>query len=386
MKTTDVFSRNLIAYNKFKRKQTIIVDQGGQGSSKTMSILQLLYTIAKTSKTKKRITIASYALPHLKGGAIQDFEDILTGEGVSVSDIRNKSEQMYFIGKSEITFVGIEGNEAKATGPRRDILFINEANKRINYNVFELMNARTRLATFIDFNPSAEFWFHEKVMPNFSYELIKSTFLNNPYLPDRELQNILSKKDKPGFENWWKVYGLGELGQLEGAIFKNWKFGEFDLTLPFGYGLDFGVKDPDALIKCAIDKKQKKIYLKEELYENDLSTDSLAIKLESRTGKKSLIIADNAAKRTIKDLRKKGFNIHEVVKNKIVDDIKAIMEYELIVSEDSYNLQKELNGWIWLDKKGEVPLDALNHLLDAFRYIAMKTLNPVKKVRPRVLS
>ncbi|GAG38533.1 unnamed protein product, partial [marine sediment metagenome] len=185
MKTTNVFSKNLQAYNQFKGTQTLIADQGGQGSSKTVSILQLLYQIARTSKSKKRITIASYALPHLKGGAMQDFEDILTNEGIQPDSVRNKSEHMYFIGKSEITFVGIEGNEAKATGPRRDILYLNEANKRVAYKVFELMNARTRLATFIDFNPSAEFWFHEQHIPNFDYHIIKSTFRDNEYLPKR---------------------------------------------------------------------------------------------------------------------------------------------------------------------------------------------------------
>lgn len=386
MKTTNVFDRNLDAYLNFKGSQTLIVNQGGQGSSKNFSILQVLYYIAKYSKRKIRITIASYALTHLKGGAIQDFEDVLVDEGYKLKDVRNKAESKYYIGKGEITFIGIEGNEARITGPRRDILYINEANKRIAYRIFELMNARTSLMTFIDFNPSSEFWFHEKVVPNFPYHLIKSTFLDNKYLPEREKQNILAKKDKPGFANWWKVYGLGELGQLEGAIFTNWKFGDFDLSLPYGYGLDFGVKDPDGLIKVAVDRVNKKLYWHEELYENDLSTDQLAIKLDSRVTEGSLIVADSAAKRTIKDLSYKGFNIIPAIKNRIVDDIKAIKEYEIIVTPTSYNLQKELNGWIWLDKKGEIPLDSFNHLIDPGRYKTMHILKPRIISRPRVIS
>jgi phage terminase large subunit len=385
MKTTNVFSRNLEAYNEYKGSQTLIANQGGQGSSKTVSILQLIYQIAKTSKSKKRITIASYALTHLKGGAMQDFEDILISDGVNIAEVKNKSESMYFIGRSEITFVGVEGNEAKATGPRRDILYINEANKRITYNVFELMNARTRLATFIDFNPSAEFWFHNKIQKDFEPCLIKSTFLDNPYLPDREKQNILSKKNKPGYENWWKVYGLGELGQLEGAILKNWKFGEFDLNLPYGYGLDFGVKDPDALVKVAVDKKNQKLYWHQELYENDLSTNILAAKIEARINKSKLIIADNAGLRTIKDLKSKGFNIKPTIKNKILDDIKALKEYELILTPESYQLEKELNNWIWLDKKGEIPIDDHNHLIDAGRYKTMHSIKPYTRKGQRAL-
>jgi phage terminase large subunit len=360
MKTTNVFKQNLLAYNKFKGSQTLIVNQGGQGSSKTISILQLLVMIAINSTKKLRITIASYALTHLRGGAMHDFEQILQDIGFNVASIRNKAESKYYVGKCEIEFVGIEGNIARATGPRRDILYVNEANKRITYTVFELMNARTALATFVDYNPSAEFWFHTEVVPNFEYELIKSTYLDNPYLPERERQNLLSKKDKIGYENWWKVYGLGELGQLEGAIFKNWRFGErseFDNLLSFNHGLDFGYNDPDALVKVAVNKKLKRIHLHEKV-------------------SNGLIVADSQAKRTIKDLKLKGHNIIGAVKNRINDDIKALTGYELIVHPDSINTEKELNSYIWLDKKGGVPIDDFNHLMDAWRYAAMFVLKP----------
>lgn len=385
MRTTNVFKENLIAYNKYKGSQTVITNQGGQGSSKTRSILQLIYHISRTSKSKKRITIGSYALPHLKGGAMQDFDDILMEENIYPDNVRNKTEQKYFIGNGEISFIGIEGNEAKATGPRRDILFINEANKRIAYNVFELMNARTALATFIDYNPSREFWFHDKIMPNFPYRLIKSTYLDNPYLPDRELDNILSKRDKPGFENWWKVYGLGELGQLEDAILTNWKFGEFDNSLPYGYGLDFGVKDPDALVKVAVDRKNKIIYLKEELYKTGNSTAELAQSIKSKDVGSSLIIAESASPRTIIDLRSQGLNVRAVQKGRILDDVKMLMDWQIVVDPDSYNLEKELNGWIWLDKKGEVPLDDFNHLIDASRYYTRMIIKPRTSKGHRIL-
>lgn len=385
MRTTNVFKQNVIAYNKHKGTQAVITNQGGQGSSKTRSILQLIYHISNTSRSLKRITIGSYALPHLKGGAMQDLDELLMEEGIYPDSVKNKTEHKYHIGKGEISFVGIEGNEAKATGPRRDILFINEANKRIAYNVFELMNARTKLATFIDFNPSREFWFHDKIMPNFPYELIKSTYLDNPYLPKREQENIISKKDKPGFENWWKVYGLGELGQLEDAILTNWKFGEFDNSLPYGYGLDFGVKDPDAMVKVAVDNKNKIIYVKEELYKTGNSTAELAELIKSRNVNRGLIIAESANPRTIIDLKHKGLNVKAVQKGRIIDDVKMLMDYQIIVDPESHNLEKELNGWIWLDKRGEVPLDDYNHLIDALRYYARTVILPYKKRGIRLL-
>lgn len=379
MLTTNVFSRNLEAYNKLTCTEAIIANQGGQGSSKTFSNLQLLYLIA--SYKKKHITVSSYALPHLKAGCIKDFDKILTDCKIYPDSVCNRSEWIYYIGNSTIEFVGIEGNEARATGPRRDILYINEANRRIRYDVFDLMNARSSDITFIDFNPTREFWFHEKIVPNFNYELIKSTYKDNPYIPQRELNHILSKKDKPGFENWWKVYGEGELGQLEDAIITNWRFGEFDTTLPYGYGLDFGSKHPDALIKVAVDRQKGRIYWKEEIYATGLSTQQLYDIIVSRGVKEKLIIADSQATRTITDLKSKGLNIKPVKKSPIVDDIKMLWEWEIIVDPESTNLARNLNNWIWLDKRGEIPIDEEDDCIDAGRYYSKTIIKPAPEFK-----
>lgn len=383
-KRTRVFLENLKAFNEYRFTSTIIADQGGQGSSKTRSIIQILIILALAKK--RHITIAAYALPHLKAGAMRDMDASLVELGINPSSVKNITESIYYLRESTIEFVGIEGNEARVTGPRRDILYINEANKRIRYEVFELMNSRTAEATFIDFNPAREFWFHDKIVPNFKYILIKSTFKDNPFLPVRERENILSKKNKPGFANWWKVYGEGELGQLEDAILTNWKIGEFDSSLPYGYGLDFGSKHPDALVKCAVDKKNMKLYWKEEIYQNGLSTDQLAAIVRSRNVGSKLIVADSAAKRTIQDLKSKGFNIDGVKKGEIVDDVKMLWDFEIIVDPDSVNLQKNLNNWIWLDKKGEIPIDEEDDLIDAARYYTHRIVKPyVKRPQQRAL-
>ena len=188
-KLTRIFRLNAEAYNNGAK---LIINSGGQGSSKTISILQVLYNIAKYRS--KRITIASYALPHLKQGAMTDFDRILESFRENPGEVKNKSESIYYIGNSTIEFFGIEGNVAKAHGPRRDILYINECNRKITYDVFDQLNTRTQECTFVDFNPDQEFWLHDKVMPNFPHVFIKSNFTDNPYLPDNELQNILMKK------------------------------------------------------------------------------------------------------------------------------------------------------------------------------------------------
>ena len=369
VKLTDIFFKNLDA---FQEKENLIINQGSTGSSKTWSLLQLFYSIAKRSQESLVISVTSYALPHLKMGAIRDFDKILVEFGVNPGEICNKTENIYKIGKSIIEFFGIEGNLAKVHGPRRDFLFINEANKKITYEIFDQMHTRTRICTFLDYNPTSEFWVHTEVMPNFKHKYIHSTWRDNPYLSEIEKQKILGKYDKKGFENWVKVYGEGEIGILEGQIFTNWTFGEFDTTLPYGYGLDFGYHpDPDAMTRVAVDEKLKIIYLSECFYTTGQATSEL--KQAIVTAKKQtndLVVADCSDPRMIREL--KGLNVHPVKKDGCVSEwLKILMDYQLVITEDSYNLQKELNNYIWSDKKAGIPIDAFNHLIDAFRYFFM---------------
>lgn len=369
LRLTDIFFKNLDAYTA---GENLIINQGSTGSSKTWSILQLLAFVARQAEEPLVISVVSYALPHLKMGAIRDFDRILLDMGYNPGDICNKSEYTYRLGRSTIEFFGIEGNLAKVHGPRRDILYINEANKKITYDIFDQMHTRTRKCTIMDFNPTAEFWVHTEVIPNFPHAYIHSTWRDNTYLSDIERQKILNKYDKPGFENWVRVYGEGEIGILEGQVFTNWTVGEFDSTLPYGFGLDFGFfPDPDAMIKVAIDEKRKKLYLDERFYLNGLSTSQLRDAVgQGIDDPRDLIIADCADPRMIKEL--KGFNIRAVKKDGTVSEwLKTMQDYELVISENSYNTQKEVNNYIWSDTKAGIPIDAFNHLIDAARYYFM---------------
>jgi len=370
-KLSNVFQRTGEAFIKALQGTgpTLIINQGGQGSSKTFSTLQVIYNGLKGSQEEMKTTFCSYALPHLKQGVISDFDKILTSFGENIGAIKSAPMQPnYHIGKSEINCYGVEGNLAMAHGPRRKILFINECNRKISYEVFDQLFSRSEI-TFLDFNPDQEFWLHEKVLPHFPHVLIKSNFLDNPYLPTNELNNILMKKDKPGFENWWKVYGLGELGKLEGAIFTNWRYGEFDTSLPSGFGLDFGFNDPDAMVKIAIDHKRKLMFWDEKIYKEGNSFDQLRLIMASHCNRNDAITADCADARMISQL-KRFYNIMPVNKAKwtVAEALKMMQDYEHIITETSYNLAKEFNNYIWNDKKAGVPIDGFNHLIDAGRY------------------
>ena len=356
----------------------LIINQGGQGSSKTYSILQVIYNYLKGAPPTKT-TLCSYALPHLKQGVISDFDNILASFDENIGEIKSSpSQPTYKIGQSIVNCYGIEGNLALAHGPRRNILFINECNRKVTYEVFDQLFSRSQI-TLLDFNPDCEFWLHDKVLPNFPHVLIKSNFLDNPHLPENEMANILMKKDKPGFENWWRVYGLGELGKLEGAVFANWRYeepGEIDTAfnnLSRGFALDYGFfPDPDAMSKLAIDMKRKKIYAKECIYKSNNGTEELIRQVGQHCTRNDLIIAESATPRTNKDLGK-HFNIVPIRKIRtVIDWLREMQDFEFIISGESHNLARELQNYIWSDKKAGVPIDAFNHLIDGIRYFYME--------------
>lgn len=376
IKVTSVFNKNNEA---LKAGHDLIINQGGSRSSKTYSILQLLLLIALYSPKKKIISVVSRALPHLRLGAMRDFDNILLSFNINPDKVKNKSESYYKIGNSIIEYFGADQKD-KVHGPARDILFINEANF-VKYEIYEQLSIRTTGTIFIDYNPTSRFWVHDEIIPNEQHHFIKSTYQDNECIPDNIRKRIEAKKHN---ENWWRVYGMGEIGILEGAILYNWRYGDFDTTLSYRLGLDFGYyPDPDSFNKIAIDKKLKKIYVRELFYEYNQGTDDLITKIKHNvdrgiTKKKDLIIADSASPRTIHDIKKKGYNIRRVSKTKTVSDwLREMQDYEIIITEDSYNVEKELINYLWSDKKAGVPVDDYNHAIDNIRYVFMENSKSV---------
>lgn len=305
---------------------------------------------------------------------MRDFDQILLSYGIIPDAIKNKTENYYKVGKCIIEFFGVD-NLGKVHGPARDILFINEGNY-IKGEIYTQLAIRTKKTIFVDFNPTKEFWYHEDIQGKVQHRLIKSTYLDNEFLTAEQISRIEAKKANA---EWWKVYGEGELGRLQDAILTNWRYGDFDETLPHIYGLDFGSRDPDAMTKVAVDEKNKLIYVDEIIYQNGNGTDDLYSLIYSSINQNALIVADSQATRTIEDLERKKLNIIPAQKQKITEDIKVLKDYTLVVTERSYNLVRELNTWVWLDKKGDVPLDDNNHLLDSMRYAFNFLVKPKRK-------
>lgn len=198
---------------------------------------------------------------------------------------------------------------------------------------------------------------------------------------DYEMYNNLSQNDRelvtPKIKKNWKRYKHVVLGGFldvaEGVIYEDWVVGEFNESLPYLYGLDFGFNDPDALTKVAVDLNEKKIYIKEIYFQNNTASDQLANILMERVGSSDLIVCDSAQKRLIKDLYYKGLNTKSCRKGRgsVERRIKTIQGFQLIIDPESINVQKALKNYSWHDKRSGVPKHDWSDLCDSFGYAAM---------------
>ena len=369
-------------------KKVTVVNQGGTSSGKTYSIMQVLFTLA-IENAGWVITVAGQDMPNLKKGAIRDSIKIVNSSPAIKSKITsfNRSNQVYYFENgSEIEFTSFKDSQ-DAQGGKREVLFMNEANG-LPYNVFKQLNLRATHKTFIDYNPTSEFWAHEKLIGKENVAFFISNYDHNPFLHDNIRDEIIKLKDED--PQLWRVYGLGQTGKIEGLVFDTKVVDEMPEYLDkVGYGMDFGFSnDPTTLIKCGL--SDGGIYLQEIIYQKGL-TNSDINKLFKDAGltKRDAIYADSADPKSIKELRLYGWNITGADKgaDSILYGIGLLKQYgTLNIHRQSHNLTKEAAAYKWkVSRQGEKenkPIDAFNHGWDAVRYWALSTLgnNKGKKI------
>jgi len=353
----------------FDQGYRVIVNQGGTRSGKTFSLAQLLIFLALTRKIS--ISVCSVSFPHLRKGAMRDWRKIMDDFGLYDPNAHMKTEQLYtFPTGSVIEFFSVDNN-LKVRGPGRDVLFVNECNL-IDKDTFRQLLLRTRKAVFIDYNPADEFhWIYDDVLTRNDCYFIKSTYLDNPFLPIEQIKEIERLRDID--ENAWRIYGEGERGHSEGIIYTKW---ELYSQKPSGhrvYGLDFGFNNPTALVR--VTDSDKNLYVEEIIYQSNLTNQDLISLLKKNVGQNEEIYGDAAEPARIEEIRRAGFNIRPANKS-VKDGIDFIKSHRLYINRDSVNLQKEIRSYKYLTNKGqkntpEEPVKLNDHAMDAMRYAAM---------------
>lgn len=382
-----VFTQSLLAFNDGAR---VIANRGGTRSGKTFSVMMLLIDLCLNGRYAWAIDVVAESLPHIKKGALKDCEDILELNN-AIEGYRyehNKSDNQYtFPNGCVLRFFGAD-DWGKVKGSRRDIIFINECN-RIPYETYRQLSVRTTECIFLDWNPDSEFWYEEKGVKTASNTTeIHSTYLDNlAHLTEQQIADIESNK---GDENWWRVYGLGEVGHHQGIIYTNWELCDHipEGAKMIGRGLDFGfTNDPTAIIDVYL--YHGELWLEEQCYLRGLTNDKIAEKAKKM--RPALITADSAEMKSITEIKNFGLRIEPAIKGSgsILAGIDILHRYKMHVTQASKNLAYELHNYRWKEDKltGEIlnePIDKFNHLLDALRYVAINHLNERPTIkRPR---
>ena len=360
-------------------KKRIKIIQGGTSAGKTFGIIPVL--ISKASKHPNlEISIVAESIPHLRRGALKDFINIMKWTSRFFEGRFNKSLLRYDFGNgSYIEFFSAD-DSSKLRGARRDILYINECNN-VTFEVYNELSIRTKREIFLDFNPANEFWVHTELKHEDDSDFLILTYKDNEALDERIVKEIEKNRAKAStssyWANWWRVYGLGEIGMLEGVVFSNWKTID---TIPneaklIGYGLDFGfTNDPTAIIEIYNYNGQR--IVNEIVYQTGLVNNEISKKLQ----KNVIAYADSSEPKSIEEIRRTGQLIKGVTKGQdsVNFGIQIMQSQSYLVTAQSTNLIKELRAYCWdRDKTGKQmnkPIDNFNHTIDALRYHEMESL------------
>lgn len=380
--------KKTIALKKLQKLSSRIrIVKGGTSASKTVSILALLINYAINNRGKE-ISVVSESIPHLRRGALKDFLSILKGLNRYNDGQYNKSTLKYtFSNGSYIEFFSTDQPD-KLRGARRTDLYINECNN-VPFDAYTQLAVRTSGVIWLDYNPSNLFWVDKELIGKKDTDYITLTYKDNNALPESIVKEIEKAKEKAKtstyWANWWRVYGLGETGSLEGVCIPDWK--EID-NLPedarlLAYGMDFGYSvDPTTLI--ALYKWNDSYIFDEVLYKKGMLNRDIS-RFLSQLDIKENIVADSAEPKSIAELQGYGHSIYGVSKGRdsIVYGLNLINQNEIYVTARSKNLKRELQGYVWAkDKEGNTlqkPTGAHPDCIDAARYVLTDQLeNPNK--------
>lgn len=352
------------------------VIQGGTSASKTISTLLYLIALAQSDKTPTVTSIVSESVPHLKRGAMRDFKNILLAHHYWKDARWNVQDSTYTFETGSIIEFFSTDNGDKLRGARRDRTFMNEANN-CTFDAFEQLEVRTKEFIIVDYNPTTEFWVMTEVMPKRDdVEFLILTYKDNEACPPEIVASIEQRQNR---KSWWQVYGLGQLGEVEGKIYKDWAIID---EIPHEarlerYGLDFGyTNDPTAIL--GVYRYNGGFIVDEICYQKGMLNKPIADTILAQENK-TLVVGDSSEPKSLDEIRGYGVNIVGAVKgpDSVRHGIEVVQSQRISVTKRSVNLIREYRNYLWMvDKNGKIlnePEHEFSHSMDALRY-AMSTL------------
>lgn len=361
--------------------------QGGTSASKTISILLKLTNDAQADASPTLTSVVSESVPHLKRGALRDWKKMMKEHGYWREGRWNATDSIYtFETGSQMEFFSAD-DASKLRGGRRDRLFMNEGNN-IAFEAFEELEVRTREYVYVDWNPTIEFWFHDEVMgmgegskgtPRTDAEMIILTYLDNEGCPPEIVASIEQRRNRKG---WWQVYGLGQLGEVEGRVYTGWNIvdGVPHEARLVCRGLDYGyTNDPTALYD--IYRYNGGWVVDQQLYRKGLSNKKIAEYVLNLEGDVP-IVPDSSEPKSNDELIEYGLTVLPTKKKagSVSAGISFVQGERVSITKRSVQGIKEYRTYLFMqDQHGRItnqPEDGNDHAMDAIRYGMTMTLAP----------
>ena len=387
--------RSISINDKFKPLRSSLsryyVLTGGRGSAKSFSVaVNLLLLSYEEGHT---ILFTRYTMVSAEISIIPEFLEKIEMLGLDADFDITRSSIINIKTGSKIIFKGIKAGSGNQSANLKSIsgvttFILDEAEELVDEEIFNKIDESVRLKgiqnrIILILNPSTKsHWIYRRFflengvksgenVTKDSVTYIHTTYLDNA---DNLAQSFLDNAERLRVrrpEDYRNRFLGGWLQKATGAIFENWRIGEFKETETMGYGQDYGFKaDASTLCQVSIDSDSMTIYIKELFYTHGMSTQDLYKANRQHCGS-NLIIADSAEPRLIAELDSLGLNIEGCKKGagSINFGIKLMQGYDIVVHPDSKNLINELENYAWAKGNTEKPIDSFNHILDGARYI-----------------
>jgi len=386
-------------YQKLANDTRYYIITGGRASGKSFSVNLMLVLL--TYEANHTILFTRYTLTSAYVSIIPEFIEKIELLDKFQDFHITKDEIINLRSGSKIVFKGIKTSSGDQTANLKSITgvttwVLDEAEELTDEGTFDkidftIRETKNQNRIILILNPTTkEHWIYQRffedkgIQEGSNTQKDNTTYIHTTYQDNLEnlsesfLKQIQDLKVRRPSKYKHAIMG-GWLDKAEGVIFKNWSIGKFKKVGVSVWGQDYGFSnDPTTLIETNIDTSNKRIYLKECFYLPSLTTSDIT-RLNQKYAQGGLIIADSAEPRLISEIRSKGCNIKPSVKGQgsVTYGISLLQDYDLIISEDSINLVKELNNYSWLERKSNTPIDKFNHLIDAVRYaVSFQLQNP----------
>lgn len=361
--STIIFEKNWSALQE--KGVRFVINEGGSRSSKTYSLCQMVIVYCLQNPNKV-VSIIRKTFPALRATVMRDFLEILKDLDIYEKTNHNMSENIYrFPNGSIVEFFSVD-DEQKIRGRKRDIAWCNEANE-LFYDDFTQLNMRTETKLIFDYNPSdSSSWLYE--LPKDESILIKSTYKDNPFLPETIKRQIEDLKRTD--EALYQIYALGEKAISKSNIYSNWTFLKHRPAkyTSYVYGLDFGYNHPTALMR--VYWRDNDIFIEPVIYESYLTTTNLIEKMKILNVEENIeILADYSRPEIIQEMNNSGFNVLNANKavKKGIDNVKSFG----VFCEEDQRIKKEYENYKWKkigDNITDEPIKLYDDAMDAVRY------------------